>query len=283
MIQQIQEKARELLQSGKVACVIGYERATDGVGARPAFIYKAEDAGRLIFDQTCVHNLAKYLIDKKDKPAAIVVKGCDSRAVNLLLSEKQIERDKVFVIGAVCPGVFEWGWNRTDKKLQGQCETCRAHTPVIYDYLVGEPVQEPPPPADRYAEEAALEAKPDVERAEFWRKQSEACIRCYACRRVCPGCYCYDCFVENLDPEWVGIRVAPPQNQMWLTIRAYHLAGRCVDCHECDRVCPVGIPLKLLNHKLEKEVQDTFGYCSGMSPEAVAPLITFKKDEEIEV
>ncbi len=283
MIQQIQDKARELLQSGKVSCVIGYERATDGVGARPAFVYKAEDVGRLIFDQTCVHNLAKYLLDKKDKPAAIVAKGSDSRAINLLLSEKQIERDKVFVIGAVCPGVFEWGWNRTDRKLQSQCERCRAHVPVIYDYLAGEPVQEPPPPADLYSEEAAMEAKSPEERAAFWEQQASACVRCYACRRVCPGCYCYDCFVENLDPEWVGTRVAPPQNQMWLTVRAYHLAGRCVDCHECDRVGPVGIPLRLPNHKLEKETKELFGYCSGMSPDAVAPLITFKKDEEIQV
>jgi hypothetical protein len=35
----------------------------------------------------------------------------------------------------------------------------------------------------------------------------------------------------------------------------------------------------MLNRKLEKEVKKLFGYESGQSSEAVAPLTTFKKDE----
>ncbi|URW87892.1 4Fe-4S dicluster domain-containing protein [Blautia wexlerae] len=29
---------------------------------------------------------------------------------------------------------------------------------------------------------------------------------------------------------------------MFHIIRAFHVAGRCTDCGECDRVCPQGIP-----------------------------------------
>jgi formate dehydrogenase subunit beta len=143
--QQIRDKARELLESGAVECVIGYETGTDGVGARPAFIYDPSEVSRLIFDNTCSHNLVKYLLNKKGKSTAVVVKGCDSRAVNLLLSEKQIQRDKVYIIGVVCPGVIEWGWNRGSDQLQKRCGWCRQHTPVIYDFLVGEPVAEEQP------------------------------------------------------------------------------------------------------------------------------------------
>jgi len=276
---QIRDKARELLENGTVECVIGYETSTDGINARPAFIYDPADVERLVFDNTCSHNLVKYLLNMKGKPTAVVVKGCDSRALNLLLAEKQLQRDNIYVIGVVCPGVVEWGWNKQSDKLQKRCVLCRQHTPLIHDILLGEPVTEEPPPD--FTDVAEMEAMSSEERAAFWQEQVERCIRCYACRQACPGCYCIDCFVEQLDPEWVGIRIAPGENLMWNTIRAFHLAGRCVACNECERVCPVNIPLSLLNRKLEQEVLDLFDYRPGMSEDAIAPLITFKKDEKL--
>lgn len=277
--QQIREKARELLENGTVECVIGYETGSDGISARPAFIYNAAEVERLVFDNTCTHNLVKYLLNRKGKSTAVVVKGCDSRAMNLLLSERQIERDKAFVIGVVCPGIVEWGWNERSEQLQKRCDWCRQHTPVVSDFMVGDPVTEQPP-AD-FADVAEEEAKTAEERAAFWQQQAERCIRCYACRQACPGCYCTDCFAESLDPEWVGIRIAPAESQMWNTIRAFHLAGRCISCNECERVCPVNLPLSLLNRKLEQKVLELFDYRAGMSEDAPAPLITFKKDEKL--
>lgn len=277
--QQIREKARELLENGTVECVIGYETGSDGISARPAFIYNAAEVERLVFDNTCTHNLVKYLLNRKGKSTAVVVKGCDSRAMNLLLSERQIERDKAFVIGVVCPGIVEWGWNERSEQLQKRCDWCRQHTPVVSDFMVGDPVTEQPP-AD-FADVAEEEAKTAEERAAFWQQQAERCIRCYACRQACPGCYCTDCFAESLDPEWVGIRIAPAESQMWNTIRAFHLAGRCISCNECERVCPVSLPLSLLNRKLEQKVVELFDYRAGMSEDAPAPLITFKKDEKL--
>jgi len=276
---QIREKARELLEKGTVECVIGYETGSDGVSARPSFIYNPSEVERLVFDNTCSHNLVKYLLDKKGKPTAIVVKGCDSRALNLLLSEKQLQRDQIFIIGVVCPGVVEWGWNRRSEQFQKRCDLCRQHTPLVYDLLIGTPVTEEPPP--EFTDIAEMAARTTEERASFWREQAERCLRCYACRQACPGCYCIDCFVEQLDPEWVGIRIATGENLIWNTIRAFHLAGRCIACNECERVCPVNIPLSLLNRKLEEEVLELFDYRSGMSEDATAPLITFIKDEKL--
>ncbi|MFC1973748.1 4Fe-4S dicluster domain-containing protein [Chloroflexota bacterium] len=280
--QQIRDKARELLENGAVECVIGYEIGSDGSSARPSFVYEADDVERLVFDNTCTHSLIKYLLNKKDKSVATVVKGCDSRALNLLFTEKQLERDKVFVIGVVCSGILEWGWNKHSDKTQNRCNPCRQHTPLVYDVLVGKPVDEEPLPADYFTEVIEMEAKTAEERLGFWNEQAERCIRCYACRNVCPGCYCTDCFVELLDPEWVGIRIANKENLMWNAIRAFHLAGRCIACNECERVCPVNIPLSLLNRKLEQEVLDLFDFMSGMSTEIPAPLITFKKDDKLE-
>ena len=47
--------------------------------------------------------------------------------------------------------------------------------------------------------------------------------------------------------------------------RVLHLAGRCIDCNECERVCPVNIPLRLLNNKMEREAREQFGYEPGAS------------------
>jgi ferredoxin len=210
-----------------------------------------------------------------------VVKPCDTRALNLLLAEHQIQREKVFIIGAVCPGMVETEWNQAGQALQAQCQLCRQHTPLIYDVLIGEPPVEEPPPPETYEDVAEVEAKSLAEKQSFWAEHLNRCTRCYACRQVCPGCYCPECFAEQLDPLWVGIRIAPVENQMWNFIRAFHLAGRCIGCNECQRVCPVNIPLSLLNRKLEKEVSQLFDFQAGLSAEAVPPLATFKKDEKL--
>jgi len=279
--EQIVAKARELLESGTVECVIGYERATDGVNARPLFVYQAEEAGKLIFDQTCAHNLAKYLLNRKGKATAIVAKPCDVRAVNLLINEHQVERDKVLIIGVVCPGMVETKWGRVSEKLRQACELCREHTPVVYDFLVGEPGDEEA--AVEYPDVARMEALSIEERRAFWEEQFSRCIRCYACRQACPGCYCSECFAERLDPLWVGIRIAPSESWIWNTMRAFHLAGRCIGCNQCERVCPMNIPLSLLNRKLEKETLELFGYRAGVDAETPAPFATFRKDEKLEV
>jgi ferredoxin len=280
LIQPIRDKARELLSSGAVECIIGYERASDGLTARPLFAYKPSEVDKLIFDETCAHNLARFLVDKRNSKVAIVAKPCDSRAINLLLAEKQIQRERVFVIGVVCPGMVEARWGRVSDRLEARCQLCREHTPLIYDFLVGEPPAEEPP-VEPYPDVAEIEGKSAAERNSFWAKQFARCIRCYACRQACPGCYCTECFAEQLDPLWVGIRIAPEENEFWHVIRAFHLAGRCIACNECERACPVNIPLSLLNRKLEKDVLGLFGFRSGLSAEAVPPLATFKKEERL--
>lgn len=278
---QIRDKAGELLERKFVECLIGYERATDGLNARPFFAYEPEEVESLIFDQTCTHNLAKYLLNKKDKTTAIVVKPCDSKAINLLLSESQIQRNKIFIIGVVCPGIAETKWNQVSQTLQPRCQLCRQHNPLIYDFLVGEPVEEELPPAEPYADVSEMEAKPTMERKSLWDEEFKNCIRCYACRQVCPGCYCNECFVEQLEPPWVGIKIASSENQVWQTIRTFHLAGRCIGCDECERICPMNIPLSLLNHKLEKEVKELFDFQAGLNPEAMPPFATYREEEKL--
>lgn len=282
MIERIKGKAKELLQNKVVDCVIGYERATDGINARPLFAYSPEEINRFIFDKTCVHNLSKYLLDRRNKTTGIVVKPCDSRAINVLLNEKQLERNKVFIIGVVCGGVVKTNWGVANNELEWRCQKCRQHTPPVYDYLVGDPIPEDTSPSS-YEDLSELELKTPDKRWEYWQQHFNRCIRCYGCRQVCPGCYCIECFADRLDPMWVGIRIAPSENRVWHTIRAYHLASRCIDCGECERVCPVNIPLMKLNHRFEKEVLQSFRFMAGMDSQIQPPFLTFKKEDSLDV
>jgi ferredoxin len=282
MIEEIRAKAADLLRSGEVKCFIGYERASDGLTARPFFAYSADEADRLIFDGTCVHNLARYLPDMRGKRVGILAKPCDSRSINVLIREGQVEREEVYIVGVVCDGVYRTTWGKPSLELQPRCLYCSKRTPVVYDYLIGQP---PPAPESRHpasiSEVEALERKPAAERWEFWRSHFARCIRCNACRQICPACYCPQCFSDQLDPLWTGIRIGLPQNWVWNVGRALHLAGRCVDCEECQRACPMGIPLAILNRKLASRVKELFGFEAGMDPRAPFPFATFENEEEI--
>ena len=106
---EIRELAQSLLADGTVKAVIGYEEGP--LGVRPAFVTSPADAAKLIFDSRCVHNLATYLNPRRQhlaqlgKPVAVVVKGCDARAVAGLIRECQVKREEVVIIGVRCGGV----------------------------------------------------------------------------------------------------------------------------------------------------------------------------------
>jgi formate dehydrogenase subunit beta len=279
LIEEIQAKARELLAGGQVSCVIGYENATTG-GTRPAFIYQPEDVERLVWNRECYANLVNYLHDRK-KPSrrgeeppttAILVKPCDSRTINLLLGEKQIRRDKVHVIGLACGGMMIEG------KLEERCLRCGTRIPIVYDTLIGEPPDVEV--VDEFADVAALEAMSAEERLRFWLQQFDRCIRCYACRQACPGCYCNVCEFDRDDSLWIGMQIELPEKYFFHTFRAMHLAGRCVECNECERVCPMDIPLSLLNRKLVREVDELFGHRGGMTTDPT-PFVTILADGEV--
>jgi ferredoxin len=274
-------QAREMLSLGEVGCVIGHERGPRG-GVRPAFIYDEADAGRLVWDQTCHHNLTVYLRDKlapkrrgaEPPRVAVVARPCDVRALNVLIHEGQFAREQVFVIGVACPGMAD------GEALVAHCQRCKERVPVFYDTLVGEPPQVEVE-EDSRADVAEVEALPPGERLAYWVREFERCIRCYACRQACPGCYCFECLAEQVDPQWVSIAHGLPQKAFFHIMRAYHLAGRCVECHACDEACPMEIPLSLLNRKIAREVEDLFGYVSGGDPDVPPPLATFRKDEDL--
>ena len=272
----LQDKAREMLEKGGVDALLGwkYDPTIDDV--RPTLFKKGDDASELVYDDRCVHNLANYLptlVARYDK-VGVVLKGCDGRSLTTLLVEHRLNRNNIVVLAPACEGV----------KVQGakaqKCDDCPTTMSPISDYEFGERK------TTDDAEFKALERIGKMTPAERWRffeEQFEKCQRCYACRQVCPMCYCELCIADQREPKWIEPSRKLSANTMWHLVRAYHLAGRCSDCGECQRACPEGIPIRLLNIAIEKLVRDEFGVRPGTKPEEVPPLVTLVTDDKDDI
>jgi formate dehydrogenase (coenzyme F420) beta subunit len=290
-VKELRDIARRLLSDGDVRVIIGWESARRG--ARPAFITNPAEADRLIFDERCVHNLATYLNPRRDNVAelgkiGLVIKGCDAKAVAGLLREAQLNRDDVVLIGVRCGGVLEEAevpqpMALTADNVAPRCYGCDNRVPALVDHLVGEVRPEPPRPTATIDDRvAALDALPLAERWQFWTDQFSKCVRCYACRQVCPLCVCERCVADKTVPQWIEPSPHPRGNLSWNITRALHLAGRCVGCGECERFCPAGIPLSLVNRKLQQIVEERYQYVVGDDPEAPAPIGGYRLDDNEE-
>lgn len=264
MIDELRDKARELLQNGKVSLIIGYEEKNGVVS--PCFIKEKDDAKRLIFNERSFNNLAVYLKNIK-KGVGIVAKGCDIKSIIGLIAEGQIKREDIIIIGVSCKGL----------NLK-KCPSCDTYNPLFYDILVGK-VEEVKEIKDKFSEIIEFEKKDLKERLNYFKNEIKRCIRCYACRAVCPFCYCELCIVDVNMPQWIEGGNDPSSNMFFHIIRALHLAGRCVGCGECERLCPMNIPLSILNLKIQKDVYELFGYKGGYDPNLKPPFQTFKKDD----
>jgi len=303
----IRDIAKKLLDEKKVDLIIGFEKGSVPLRSTPCFVRSASETDRLIWNVNCENNLAKYLPKIKER-VAIVAKGCDVRSIVNLIKEKQVAREQVFIIGIPCKGMIDR--RKIEAKLDGKeileaeeeddtiilkgpnlketikkeeflhdsCKTCTHRNPVIYDVLIGDKVMEDQT-VDEYREVKEFEAQSHDERWQSFSDEVSKCIRCYACRNACPFCYCQECFVDSSQPQWIGKTTNLSDTAIFHIVRAFHIAGRCVDCGSCDRACPMGIDLRRLTKKMEMDVKDLFHYESGISLEDAPPLATFNPDD----
>ena len=298
------ERAEALLSEGKVQRVVGWKKGLFDEDVTPYVFSSAEEMKKdFVFNKYCAANLSKYLVkitkeieiaksttrmnntmakqrdpNAEDKPipqqvVLVFLKPADTYSFTQLLKENRITRGDVYAIGVPCQDTLDGG---------ALCESCKGKKHVSCDELIGVDAEaEVQPNTERMQKVAELEAMTPDERYNFWRNEFSRCIRCNACRNVCPACTCEKCVFDN-NNLYTTQKVAETSFEESLVhiIRAWHVAGRCTDCGECSRVCPQQIPLYLLNRKFIKDINEIYGdYQAGADMESKPAMLTFNTDD----
>ena len=311
MQERLKQKAIALLKSGTVDRVLGWKTGEFCYDLTPAVFHTPEEVeADFVFGAFAGANLSKYLISESRKggKVAAFLKPGDSYSFTQLLKEHRILRENVYIVGVACDGtcdiekvkalgcdgitaIAEQDGNLTVQTLYGthtvakqdvlleRCAVCKSKKIVTYDELIGEQGEECA--SDRFDEVAKLEAMSPEERFSFWREELSRCIRCNACRNVCPACSCEKCVFDNPDSGVRNKAAADSfEENMFHIIRAFHVASRCTDCGECSRVCPQRIPLHLLNRKFIKDINEFYGpYQAGADLDTKPALMDYTLDD----
>ncbi len=307
------EKAEKLLSEGIVNRVLGWKKGEFSYDVTPAIFTSAEEMKKdFVFDDFCGANFSKYLIKETRKgegKVLVFLKPCDTYSFNQLLTEHRFDKENVYAVGIPCDGMIDvrkikdavgegivsvdtssdaikvetlYDGTKTLEKaelLQERCLTCKSKKHVYYDELIGEEGEVVD--SNRFDEVAKLEAMTPDERFAFWQNELSRCIRCNACRDVCPACTCEKCVFGNPNSGVENKAISDSfEEKMFHIIRAFHVAGRCTDCGECSRVCPQNIPLHLLNRKFIKDINEFYGdYQAGAEAGSRAPLVNYTKED----
>ena len=309
------ERAKELLSSGEVTQVLGWKAGDLSYNPEPAFFDKAEELDNLVYNGFCGANLSKYMIaaSKMEGKTLVFLKPCDTYSFNQLIKEHRIDREKAYIVGIGCKGKLDiekikkmgikgiesiqgaeaedpcetlkiqtiYGEKTCSYKdaMLERCHVCKGKEHQIYDELLGE--SKDTKDADRFAEVEKIEAMSPEEKFAFFQKELSKCIRCNACRNVCPACSCRKCvFDSNKFDSSQKANADSFEEKMFHIIRAFHVAGRCTDCGECSRVCPQGIPLYLFNRKFIKDIDRLYGeFQAGEDTESKGPLTSYTFDD----
>jgi formate dehydrogenase subunit beta len=264
MKEEIQEHVRNLFAQGKIKGFLALKQEGTDVG--PHLFTEAEELGELSLGDRENPAEARYPLDKiltrlasqyPNETFAVLVRGCDERALRLLFSVSMLDADHVIPVGFACPAEL--------------AEKHQCWKPFPDALVAGEPAQGAAGGEDPVGSQMDLLGK-----LQEWFDTFDRCIKCFGCRNICPVCYCHECSLE--EAALISRGELPPANPNFLMTRAMHMVGRslCVYCGLCEEVCPADIPLKSLYKLVAKVVGQ-----EGTTPEGLAAKAAHSWQSEV--
>ena len=213
-MQEIINRAKELLANKTVARVLGWKAGDLPYNPEPAYFETEESLKDFVYNGFCGANLSKYMIEasKMEGKTMVCLKPCDTYSFNQLIKEHRVDREKAYIVGVGCKGKLDIekirkqgikgiqsikGAELTDdaevlnmETLYGEkicdwkdamlerCHVCKGKEHQIYDELIGE--SKDTKDADRFDEVKRIEAMSPEEKFAFFQKELSKCIRCNA-------------------------------------------------------------------------------------------------------
>jgi formate dehydrogenase subunit beta len=117
------------------------------------------------------------------------------------------------------------------------------------------------------------------------------CINCHNCMRVCPICYCRQCFFDSPDAKRVetenyliraqtkGGIAFPADTLLFHLGRMSHMNLSCVGCGACEDACAMDVPVAQIFIYMADKLQKMFEYTPGRNIEKKIPVLTYIEDE----
>lgn len=303
LTENIQARAKVLLSNGTVESVLGFCRGTLPMARRPFLARTPEEADQLCWDEFCLLNLAAFLPTDSAGRTAIFTKGCDWRNLVVHRLEGRLP-DRLYIIGISCTKMLDpekingaaGGSQRVLDVVSGAdglrvqtpdgtlllqhaelyreaCLACRCNSPGAADEWLASPAEWLPA---RRADVDPLRHLDSEQRAAHYRTSFRNCLMCFACRDVCPLCYCKKCFVDIEKAHYLATTDPLGRVLDFHFQRAHHIAGRCTGCGACESACPMNIPVSRPAAILNGELEQATGYVPGCNPDEAAPAGIFR-------
>ena len=112
-----------------------------------------------------------------------------------------------------------------------RCHVCKGKEHQIFDETIGE--SRDTKDADRFAEVEKIEAMSPEEKFAFFQNELSRCIRCNACRNVCPACSCRKCVFDSTKFDSAQKANVDSFEERMFHIIQMCIRDRCADCAAC--------------------------------------------------
>lgn len=285
---------------------------------------------------------------KTKKKILAIMRPCEIRATTELFKLKQAELDNIFFLSTDCPGVIplsdyledpeksditfqEASQKWESKNMRPICKICHEFSMTAADLHIGllgadkgsiflipispkgkditdslglkmensvesweTEVKELKKERENKRKEAHQELRTQVEGAEKLLETFGKCINCHNCMRVCPVCYCRQCYFDSdafkLPPENFIKRAEkkgslrfPADTLLFHLGRMSHMILSCVSCGTCEDACPMSIPVAQVFSLVADKTQELFNYKAGRNREEPLPTVVYEEEELLEV